>query len=263
MTGAPARFPDYSVLLAGAGGTLGGAIAERFLREGAHVVAMDREPTHLEELERHLPDEVRERCRPVVGDVVADADVRRVAELALDAGDRIDVLVNNAGISGVVPVVEMDEDEWDRVFDVNAKGAFLLARAVLPGMLKRGEGAIVNIASQAGRRGEPFTAHYCAAKAAVINFSRALALEVAPQVRVNTVCPGYVESAMTRTGRAAYAARTGASPDDLADARRAAIPLGAFQSPEDIAAAVCFLSSPDASSITGLTMDVNGGESMS
>jgi 3-oxoacyl-[acyl-carrier protein] reductase len=248
--------------MAGAGGTLGAAITERFLREGAHVVGCDRSLEALEALGRALTPDFRDRWSSVLCDVSdADAVDQAVAQVVQARGE-IDVLVNNAGVSGVVPVVEMSEQQWDEVLDVNAKSVFLLSRAVLPGMLARRYGAIVSIASQAGKRGEPFTAHYCAAKAAVINFSRALAWEVAPHVRVNTVCPGYIESAMTRAGESTVAERTGESVEQLRENRRKAIPLGSFQSAEDIAAAVCFLASEDARNITGVAMDVNGGETM-
>jgi len=256
------RFDGRRVLLAGAGGTLGGAIAERFLREGASLVACDVGEAQLDALAAGLPSELRERCLPVVCDVADDAAVRAAVTRAEEAHGGVDVLVCNAGVSSVVPVVEMSEAEWDRVLDVNTKSVFLLARAVLPGMLARQDGSIVTIGSVAARRGEPFTAHYCAAKAAVLNFGRALAWEVAPHVRVNAVCPGYVDSAMTRAGRADYAARTGGSEADLLRDRLGAIPLKAFQPPADIAAAVCFLASDDARSITGVTLDVNGGETM-
>lgn len=256
------RFAGRRVLLAGAGGALGGAIAERFLREDALLVACDIGEAQLDAAAERLPADLRERWLPVVCDVADAEAVQRAVERAEAVHGGVDVLVCNAGVSGVVPVVEMSEEEWDRVLAVNAKSVFLLARAVLPGMLARQDGAIVTIASQAGRRGEPYTAHYCAAKAAVLNFGRALAWEVAPHVRVNAVCPGYVDSAMTRAGGAGYAARTGVSAEDVAEGRRAAIPLKAFQSPADIAAAVCFLASDDARSITGVALDVNGGETM-
>ena len=246
-------------VVAGAGGALGSAITDLLLREGGVVVACDSSEAAVDELSRRLKGDAGAAMQC---DVTSAEQAAGVMATALERFGHIDVLVNNAGVSGVVAVLEMTEEQWDRVMDVNAKGVFLMSRAVLPAMLDRGEGTIINVASQAGRRGEPFTAHYCAAKAAVINFGRALALEVAPHVRVNTVCPGYVDSAMTRAGRDAYAARVGVSPEDLATRRLAGIPMAAFQTPDDIARVIAFLASAGSRHITGATIDVNGGETM-
>src|SRR5262249_11667203 len=142
-------------------------------------------------------------------DVTSSAQVDKAIAAAIDHLGDVDILVNNAGTITMRPVVELTEDEWDMVMDVNAKGVFLCTKAVLPHMLERKSGAIVNVASQAGKRGYKLFAHYCGSKAAVIVFSKGLALEVAPHIRVNCVCPGIVNTDMMEREYAWETAMTG------------------------------------------------------
>ena len=171
----------------------------------------------------------------------------------------IDVLVNNAGVVTMNRVVDLPEDDWDSVMDVNAKGVFLMVRETLPGMLKRGGGAIVNIASQAGKRGYALTAHYCASKAAVIVFTKGVALEVAPTVRINCVCPGILWTEMVERECAWEEEITGEPRDAIKERLLSGIPMGRFQEPHQVAPLVLFLASDAASEMTGQAINVTGG----
>jgi meso-butanediol dehydrogenase/(S,S)-butanediol dehydrogenase/diacetyl reductase len=253
------RFGGEVVVVTGGAAGIGRAIAERFLAEGAIVTIADTNEASIAEARRCMAGFGAARFEGVVCDVRTQADVRRLAAGVMDVQGRIDVLVNNAGVSSVGRVVDLAEEEWQRVMDVNAKGTFLCCQAVLPGMLERKTGAIVNIASQAGKRGQAYIAHYCAAKAAVINFTRALALEAAPYVRVNAVCPGTIVTPMVESTSERQAELMGTSTEALMREALEAIPLGRLQKPEDIAAAVAFLVSGDASEITGQAVNVSGG----
>jgi NAD(P)-dependent dehydrogenase (short-subunit alcohol dehydrogenase family) len=248
------------VIVTGGAAGLGLAISRRFLEEGAQVIALDVVEAALTEAVEAVDAEHRARFETLRCDVGDRAEVNAVFGEILDRHGRLDVLVNNAGVSGVSYVVDMEESEWDRVMRVNAKGTFLCCQAVLPTMLERRSGSIVNISSQAGRRGFEQIAHYCAAKGAVLNFSRALALEAAPHVRVNSVCPGTIATPMvlgTLEKQAKLSA--GATPGQLMQETIDAIPLKRLQEPEDIAAAVAFLASDDAKEMTGQALDVSGG----
>jgi NAD(P)-dependent dehydrogenase (short-subunit alcohol dehydrogenase family) len=155
--------------------------------------------------------------------------------------------------------VDLPEKDWDFVMDVNAKGVFLTVQAALPGMLERGKGNIVNIASQAGKRGYKLFAHYCASKAAVIVFTKGVALEVAPTVRINCVCPGIVNTEMMEREYAWEEEMTGESKESIQKRWMSGIPMGRFQEPEHIARVAMFLASDDASEMTGQAINVTGG----
>jgi NAD(P)-dependent dehydrogenase (short-subunit alcohol dehydrogenase family) len=189
----------------------------------------------------------------------ADCDVTdedAVGEV-LGAIGRIDVLVNNAGVSASAPVERTTLDQWRTQLDVNATGAFLCTRAVLGGMAERGHGRIVTVASVAGPRGSRYTGAYTASKHAAIGFMRAVAAEVAgSDVTANAVCPAYVRSDMTDRTIATIEARTGRD-GEAALAEMA--PLGRLIEPEEVAFAVAFLAAPEAGAINGQTLILDGG----
>jgi NAD(P)-dependent dehydrogenase (short-subunit alcohol dehydrogenase family) len=178
----------------------------------------------------------------------------------LDAHGRIDVLVNNAGVSRSVPFHELDEAEWDRVNDVNAKGVFLTTRAVVEHMMARRSGRIIAISSMVGKEAIPLFAHYCASKFAVIGLTQALAKELAPyDINVNAVCPGVVrtplwEPLLDQLSRSKGITRDEAWAEFVRD-----IPLGRPQEPEDIGEVVAFLASARARNMTGQGVNVTGG----
>jgi NAD(P)-dependent dehydrogenase (short-subunit alcohol dehydrogenase family) len=251
------RFQGRGVVVTGAAQGMGRAISEAFLAEGARVVLADLNEEGVaataEELGRD-GNTFAVRC-----DVTNSDDVGNLVTASLDQLGAVDVFVNNAGTITMRRVVELGEDEWDTVMDVNAKGVFLCTRAILPHMLDRESGAIVNIASQAGKRGYKLFAHYCASKAAVIVFSKGVALEVAPHVRVNCICPGIVNTDMMEREYAWEQAMTGEPKESIQKRWMSGIPMGRFQEPEHIARVALFLASDDASEMTGQAINVTGG----
>ncbi len=219
------------VVVTGGNRGIGAAISARFAAAGDTVHA-------LSSADCDVTDE------DAVGDV-------------LGAIGRVDVLVNNAGVSDSAPVERTTLDQWRTQLDVNATGAFLCTRAVLGGMAERGHGRIVTVASVAGHRGSRYTGAYTASKHAAIGFMRAVAAEVAgSDVTANAVCPAYVRSDMTDRTIATIEARTGRD-GEAALAEMA--PLGRLIEPEEVAFAVAFLAAPEAGAINGQTLILDGG----
>jgi len=240
---------DRVVLVTGGGHGIGRAIAELFARDGARVVVADRSREAAERVVAAIQADKGGEAVPVEVDVRDAVSVDAAVGAVIERFGRIDVLVNNAGIYPNTPVVEMDEAEWDAVFDTNVKGMFLVSRAVARRMIARGEGGkIVNISSGAAESGRIGAAHYCASKAAVNMFTRVLALELAPhEIAVNAVAPGLIEVPGWSLS------------DEYIAALVSATPMGRIGQPEDIARAVRYLASPDATFITGTVLGVDGG----
>jgi 3-oxoacyl-[acyl-carrier protein] reductase len=240
---------DRVVLVTGGGHGIGRAISEVFARDGARVVIADRLASAAESVANAIRKETAAEALPVEVDVRDAASVEAAVQQVIDRFDQIDVLVNNAGIYPNTPVVEMDEAEWDAVFDTNIKGMFLVSRAVARRMIDRGAGGrIVNISSGAAKSGRVGAAHYCASKAAVDMFTRVLALELASHdIVVNAVAPGLIE------------VPDWSLSDEYINALIALTPMGRIGQPEDIARAVLYLASPEATFITGSVLSVDGG----
>jgi len=270
-------------LVTGAGGErgIGRAIAMRLAAEGADVVVNDivAQPPGATEEEATwggLNQVVRDieasgrRALGVVGDVADAVQVQQMVDRALERFGHIDILVNNAGARAStdrVPVVELSEEDWDRVQRVNVKGTFLMARAVARAMLDRGRGgAIINIASTAGKIGMPRYAAYCASKFAVRGFTQSLAQELAPHgIRVNAICPSLIATERM-DDMSDVLAPDGVSPEAHREtmlARGAALsPLGRMAEVRDIAAMAAFLASSEADYIAGVSISVAGGAQM-
>jgi meso-butanediol dehydrogenase/(S,S)-butanediol dehydrogenase/diacetyl reductase len=249
-------------LITGAGRGIGRAIALRLAREGCDVALSD---LNAETAEQGAAEAraLGRRALAIASDVTradqVDAMVRRtLAELG-----RIDVLVNNAGIQIVVPMLELSEQQWDSLFDVNLKSYWLCARAVAPRMIERGQGGkIINAASRAGKTPSKLspTGAYATTKHAVIGFTRALAFELAPhRINVNCYCPGVVDTPMWDLIDREVARRTGAAPGATKARAVAEIPLGRIEQPEDVANLVAFLASPESDYMTGQAINITGG----
>lgn len=231
---------DKRVLVTGGGRGIGRAIALAFARSGAQVVTCH--------LGAHEPDdELRHAVRDIHrADVSSGPDVARLAGAVAETLGGLDVLVNNVGADGAAPLAQLDEDEWARVMDRNATACYRVTRAALPLL---GEGSsVINIGSAAALRGRPAAAHYGAAKAALIGFTRALCKELGPQgIRVNTIAPGMVADGTE-------------DPHDPVTRRIVALtPLGRLCRPEDVAAAALFLGGDGAAFLSGITLNVDGG----
>lgn len=260
-------------LVTGAAGPagLGRAIALRLAQEGADLVVNDLREDHTK---RHgLPDTVAaiqalgKRSLAVYADVADPAQVDRMVSQALDQFGRVDILVNNAGApagSDRVPVVELDEDAFDRVIRVNLRGTFLCCRAVARSMIARDEGGkIINIASTAGKYGVARYAAYCASKFAVRGFTQSLASELAPyQINVNAVCPGLIATERIDDMAAALAPAGTAPADQRREMIQSAIrsaPLQRLTETRDVANMTAFLASDESAFITGQSLTVDGG----
>jgi NAD(P)-dependent dehydrogenase (short-subunit alcohol dehydrogenase family) len=250
------RFDGKVAVVTGAAGGIGRATAIRLASEGARIVAVDVNPSELDETLAAVRDAGSEGL-PVRADVTDAADVERyVAEATTHFGG-VDFLFNNAGIEGAyAPLTEYPEETFRRVLDVNVVGVWLGMKYAGPAMRERGGGSIVNVASTAGLGGTPNLIAYGASKHAVIGMTKSAAIELAPETRVNAICPSPIETRMMRS------IERGANPDDPESAREAfaqSMPLGRYGEPEEVAALVAFLFSDDASFISAGIYTVDGG----
>lgn len=242
---------DRGAVVTGAGQGIGRAIAAAFVDAGARVVVADVD----RESAARTAAALGERVVGVACDVSREDSVAALRSQAEDAVGPVDVLVNNAGVLTVAPVVDLSWADWRRVMDVNVGGAFLCSRAFLPSMIASQRGAIVNMSSIAGRRGDPTLAHYSASKFAVIGFTQALAQEVGNDgINVNAVCPGTVATPMVRD----LASKWGEDVEAMATRLQS---QPGTQRPEQIADAVVFLATSPA--ITGQALNVDGGTILS
>jgi NAD(P)-dependent dehydrogenase (short-subunit alcohol dehydrogenase family) len=254
----PQRFEGRTAIVTGAARGMGQAVAARLHAEGAAVVMLDVQADAVGAAAAALdPKGARSLARGC--DVTSAADAEAAVAAARERFGGVDCLVNCAGVLSLAPFGELTEEQWDTTMDVNAKGVFLMMRAALPALRASDAGSIVNVASQSGKRGEELLAHYCASKAAVILLSRAAALELAPAVRVNSVCPGYVDTAMQNQAAAYVADQTGTPVPELMQEWVKEVPMGRFQQADDVAKLVVFLASGDASEITGEDVNITGG----
>jgi meso-butanediol dehydrogenase/(S,S)-butanediol dehydrogenase/diacetyl reductase len=237
---------DKRVLITGGAGGIGAATATRFLEEGARVVVLDRDDAALRRIQHELPA----LDGAVLADVSNAADVARAFEELDDLVGGLDVLINNAGISIRHRFMDVLPQEWREVMAVNLDGVFYVAQQAARRLLAGDGGVILNMGSTNGLMGYHYYADYNASKAGVIELTRSMALELAPTVRVNAVCPGYV---LTPMQEAEY------TPEMLR-ACEEKIPLGRLGRPQDVAALFAFLASDDAAFITGHCFVIDGGE---
>jgi NAD(P)-dependent dehydrogenase (short-subunit alcohol dehydrogenase family) len=245
-------FENKSVLITGASRGIGKAAAREFLDLGARVAVNGRTEQSVAAALAELGGGDRLVAAP--GDVGTVAGCEAVVNTAIDGLGGLDVLVNNAGVGRDSSIEESDEALWDLTLDINLKGTFFCSRAAL-GALRKSGGTIVNVASEAGLNGYGTLTVYGASKGGVVNLTRAMAMELAPEIRVNCVCPGYVDTDMVRRD---YIDQS----DDPVAAERAIeedSPLNRMATPEEIGKAITYLASNDARFITGHALAMDGG----
>jgi 3-oxoacyl-[acyl-carrier protein] reductase len=237
-----------NALVTGASGGLGQSIAKALHAQGATVALAGRNREALDNLAKSLGD----KAHVVVGDLSTAEGAEKVLADAEAAMGHVDVLINNAGLTRDTLAVRMTDDAWQNVIDVNLTAAFRLSRSSMKGMMKRRWGRVISIASIVGVTGNPGQANYAASKAGLIGMSKALAQEVGSRgITFNCVAPGFIQTAMTD-----------ALNDDQKAKLNEKIPAQRLGQPEDIAAAVVYLASNEASYVTGQTLHVNGGMAM-
>lgn len=260
------RLKDKTAMVTGAGTGIGRAIAQRLAAEGAWVAVTDRD----EASARQTAEDIRQaggEAQAFFLDVTQPQSIANALQQVIAARGRLDIWVNNAGVSTMNRFTELSEHDWDFNMNVNAKGVFLCSQHAARQMMQQPpdsqgiRGRIINIASMAGKRGNaPFLAHYVASKFAVVGLTQAMAGELAPfGILVNAVCPGYVQTSMQARELVWEAELRGTTPEAVKQLYINDTPLGRLETPEDVARVVAFLASEDASFITGEAINVNGG----
>jgi NAD(P)-dependent dehydrogenase (short-subunit alcohol dehydrogenase family) len=258
------RFTGKVCLVTGGARNIGFATVKAFLDEGASVAIIDRNPEALEKATSLLLQRdptISDRLFTAACDISSEPEVADTMKTIARTYGSIDVLVNNAGVCTLNTALDLTVEEWDLVLGVNLKGAWLCVKHAAPHM--RDNGSIVNIASQAAQRAQKFTPHYSASKMGVIGLTRALAVELAPRLRVNAVSPGTIATDMIQQEIDWRIARkVDSDADGVMKAWLDRIPMGRFQEPEQVARSILFLASSDASETTGETLNVSGGAVM-
>lgn len=247
-------------VVTGGGSGIGAAVAHALVTAGAQVTLMGRDAARLAYQAEVLSEAGTVHVQSVD---VTSADSVAAAFAAAREHGFIDILVNNAGQAEAAPFAKTDLALWKRMLDVNLTGVFLCTQEVLPAMLDRRSGRIVNVASTAGQVGYAYVAAYCAAKHGVIGMTRSLALEVATRgVTVNAVCPGYTETGLLEQSIEKIVAQTGRSEDEAREALLRSNPQRRFVTPDEVANSALWLCLPESRSITGQTISISGGEVM-
>jgi len=256
------RLKDKVAIITGAGQGLGKAIAITFSREGADVVVADINIETADETRNEVISTGRKSIACKV-DASNEANVQEMVEKTIREFGRVDILVNNVGMAKIIPFWEMSKDLWDRIIDVNLESVFLCCKAVLPHMLERKQGRIINMSSKAAKTPATWFAAYCAAKAGIIALTQSLALDVAKEgITVNAICPGIIFTPHWDRLQIEYAAKRNMKVEEVREYLISKIPQGRPQTPQDVANVALFLASEDSRAMTGQAINVTGGQEM-
>ncbi len=258
------KLLDKVAIISGGGGGIGRAISLRYAQEGARCAVTDINGDAAASTVEAIT-QAGGSAFPVALDVTSERDIARLVETVVETAGRIDILVNNAAIFDMQPLLEVTRDSWDRTFAINTKGLFFTLQAVAQRMVDQGEGGkIINMASQAGRRGEALVAQYCASKAAVISLTQSAGLALATQrINVNGIAPGVVDTPMWAVVDGLFAKYENRPVGEKKRLVGEAVPFGRMGTPDDIVGAAVFLASADADYIVAQTLNVDGGNWMS
>ena len=248
------RLENKTAIVTGGASGFGAGIAQRFAHEGASVVVADINDPEGEAIASEIRDSGGDAVY-IHADVTSRSDTKGMISAAVEHSGQLDILINNAGFSHAnKSFTEVADEEFDRVYNVNVKAVYIAIQEAIPVFKRQGHGCIINTSSTAALRPRPGLAVYCSSKGAVSNLTKALAVEFAgDQIRINALCPVIGETGMLETFMGV--------PDTAENRKKfeATIPMGRFSTPSDVAAAALFLASDDASFITGVTMEVDGG----
>jgi NAD(P)-dependent dehydrogenase (short-subunit alcohol dehydrogenase family) len=244
-------------LVTGGGTGIGTAIVERFVQEGAKVCISGRRQEMLDKVAQSLPSGKIATCS---GDTSKQEDAKRMVAETVSFGGKIDVLVNNAGISTNGPVADLDLELWNETIAINLTGPFLLMKSAIPHMLENGGGSIINIASVGGKRCLPAMPAYCSSKAGLIMLTQQAALDYGPHnIRCNAVCPGGIKTAMVAKEFGQHGEKLGMDHDSFFKIISSPLPLKRFGEPREIAGMCTYLASDDSSFTTGAAILVDAG----
>ena len=258
------KLENKVAIITGCGGGIGRAVALRYAREGAKCVITD--------IQGELAESTAKEIRNIGGsafhiqmDVRLQVDIEHVISSTLESFNQVDILFNNAAIFEMAPLLESTRESYDRIFEINVKGMFFMMQAAAAQMVNQKiNGKIINLSSQAGRRGEALVSHYCASKAAVLSYTQSAALALASyRINVNGIAPGVVDTPMWETVDSLFAHYENRKIGEKKRLVGEEVPLGRMALPEDIEGAAVFLASEDANYITAQTLNVDGGNWMS
>ena len=256
------KLREKVAIVTGAASGIGEAVAERYVSEGARCMLVDvKSADAISSLVERHPDHVH----AVTADITRREDIERIVAGTVERFGGIDILFNNAAIFDMRPLLDESWDIFDKLFSVNVKGMFFMMQAVAKRMVEQGRGGkIINMSSQAGRRGEALVSHYCATKAAVLSYTQSAALALAPhKINVNGIAPGVIDTPMWKDVDALFARYENRPLGEKKRLVGESVPLGRMGVPADLTGAALFLASADADYITAQTLNVDGGNWMS